>query len=436
MTPLYAHVYNILIWILWVWTLNVLLPRRLSLPVTLCLELAAYWPYYFLVTLVSAYPSGLKTAVGWGFAFLVFFLLHKGKWYTKTLCILAIYIVMVLSEMTVYFLMLPEQPPAQTDIPYGYMLYAYVMSLVFTAALLGMLMLLGASLRRRFPLPLNRPQMLLFLLFILTQHLLLIWQLRQVWQAGQDALGVGDVLLILFSALAADGCLFLLIRETAVRATLDETLRLKREEGAIRDRLYAALEKDARRTDAMERDLAEAFSAFAARIEEKRSKELIQDADRLLKERPEERFPACRNRIVAAFLANRQRELQEKGIPAQMEVALPAQAGLSDTELICALGNLLDNAEEACQGMDAPLFRLKGDYQPPYFRLRMENSLPAEEKPRARRVPELERGLGLGILRRLAERHDGEFRCESKDGVFCASLLLKGEADHAADSHM
>ncbi len=66
-----------------------------------------------------------------------------------------------------------------------------------------------------------------------------------------------------------------------------------------------------------------------------------------------------------------------------------------------------------------------------------ENPMPAEEgAAKARRIPELERGVGLHILRELAVKYDGSFTAGAQDGVFSAKLLLKEVTDHAEYSDL
>ena len=44
-----------------------------------------------------------------------------------------------------------------------------------------------------------------------------------------------------------------------------------------------------------------------------------------------------------------------------------------------------------------------------------------------KRIPELERGIGTTILNEIAERYDGEYRTERKEGLFCADVILKNK---------
>ena len=67
---------------------------------------------------------------------------------------------------------------------------------------------------------------------------------------------------------------------------------------------------------------------------------------------------ACKNSVVHSFLRHRLQELKGKEISSAFDVTLAPVAGISDTDLIIALGNLLDNAAEACMAAQERRIRL------------------------------------------------------------------------------
>ncbi len=56
-----------------------------------------------------------------------------------------------------------------------------------------------------------------------------------------------------------------------------------------------------------------------------------------------------------------------------------------------------------------------------------ENRVAAKEKS----IPELERGIGLSILRDLAEKYDGQMTAEPGEGRFETTLILNGAKPEA-----
>ena len=146
-----------------------------------------------------------------------------------------------------------------------------------------------------------------------------------------------------------------------------------------------------------------------------------------------DQIAGCEHTVAASFLRHRAEELSAAGVALQWELHLPARLGVSNTDLICAFGNLLDNAAEACAGAEEKSLFLRASFTPPYLSIETKNPLPAARRRKARRIPQLERGVGTAILRSLAEKYDGAFQAEAADGLFRASLILKEEADHAAN---
>ena len=152
------------------------------------------------------------------------------------------------------------------------------------------------------------------------------------------------------------------------------------------------------------------------------------------------RLGSCRNPVVDAFLYTRVQDAQAKGIPVQAEVSLPVELPVSNTDLIVAFGNLLDNALEACAGIPDAQITLRAHMDKGYLVIQESNPVrprqPQGKKPR--RIPELERGVGFRVLGGLAEKYDGSFRHTSEDGVYTVTLLLRAAAAGvpAAPAHM
>ena len=142
------------------------------------------------------------------------------------------------------------------------------------------------------------------------------------------------------------------------------------------------------------------------------------------------RLGACRNPVVDAFLYTRVQDAQTRGVPVRADVSLPVELPVSNTDLIVAFGNLLDNALEACSGIPDAAITLRAHMDKGYLVIQESNPVrprqPQGKKPR--RIPELERGVGFRVLGGLAEKYDGSFRHTSEDGVYTVTLLLRAAA--------
>ena len=142
------------------------------------------------------------------------------------------------------------------------------------------------------------------------------------------------------------------------------------------------------------------------------------------------RLGACRNPVVDAFLYTRTQEAGLRGVPVRADVSLPVELPVSNTDLIVAFGNLLDNALEACAGIPDAQITLRAHMDKGYLVIQESNPVrprqPQGKKPR--RIPELERGVGFRVLGGLAEKYDGSFRHTCEDGVYTVTLLLSAGA--------
>ena len=427
MIPLQAQIYNVMIWILWMTVANILLPRKLKLLPTILIEIALYVPYTILVTMVIPYYSIWRTVIGEGLIFLVFFLLHGGKWYTRTIIIFLMMVASFIADMAIYYLLGPERATAATVNPYDFPVPLYAASFLFNAILLSILTLSGFSLRKRYDLDRGTPGILLLVLFPVSQFVLLICIMKTGWLTEQT-LSFREVALVFLSVVISDAGLLLLVRRIAESTAERERTRAKAEETELKKRYLASLAVDEKHVKAMEQAVSEQFGEIERKILEGRTDGELELAEgKAVEQLFQKKYPECGNRLIADYLFRREEEISRRGFRTDFSAAIPVSCGVSDTDFICALGNLLDNAREACEGLPDPWIRLIADYEPPYVRIRIENTCHEKESPREKRISGLERGLGSAILNKLADKYDGEYRTAGSGGIFTASLLLKGD---------
>ena len=139
------------------------------------------------------------------------------------------------------------------------------------------------------------------------------------------------------------------------------------------------------------------------------------------------RLGSCRNPVVDAFLYTRTQEAELRGVPVRADVSLPVELPVSNTDLIVAFGNLLDNALEACSGIPDAQITLRAHMDKGYLVIQESNPVrarqPQGKKPR--RIPELERGVGFRVLGGLAKKYDGSFRHTCENDTYTVTLSLR-----------
>ena len=118
-------------------------------------------------------------------------------------------------------------------------------------------------------------------------------------------------------------------------------------------------------------------------------------------------------------------DLKAQGFDVEFQVAVPAECGIRNADMVVAFGNLLDNAAEACRNAGEKRIALSAGMERGYLHIREQNPAPVGPVSHDRRIPELERGIGHHILRELAERYDGSFTCHVEHNEFLVDLFLR-----------
>ena len=108
---------------------------------------------------------------------------------------------------------------------------------------------------------------------------------------------------------------------------------------------------------------------------------------------------------------------------------LPESLNISDTDLCILLGNLLENAVEACERQTSGkrFVYLRGETTGRQLRLVVDNSFDGIIKEKEGRYFSSKRkGFGLGIhsVRSIVEDHGGLVLFEPRDQVFKASVFI------------
>ena len=179
---------------------------------------------------------------------------------------------------------------------------------------------------------------------------------------------------------------------------------------------------------AMRHDIAHHLNTIHALLEAGNLQAASEYSEQLLPAQTySSRLGACRNPVVDAFLYTRVQDAQARGVPVRADVSLPVELPVSNTDLIVAFGNLLDNALEACSGIPDAQITLRAHMDKGYLVIQESNPVrarqPQGKKPR--RIPELERGVGFRVLGSLAKKYDGSFRHTCENDTYTVTLSLR-----------
>ena len=381
--------------------------------------LASYLPLFSTVRIFS----GLLIQV------VVTLALYRGNWYGK-LAIAALSII----PMTLAELVMMTITPAELlrgGIPLSQQMVLYFVHLFVFCTLEGTTAAAIRALRRRDRKESFPAEALLFALFPASQYFALIgwWKSDPPYVNVSSGLAALSVLLFIASDIGMIVAIRAISRSAALRtqnALL--TVQMEAEKG-----YYAALAANYEDIRRMRHDIANHLYAIRALIADDRIEEAAAYTDELSAEKlaPIEIIAGCTDTAVSSFLSHKRKELKEKGIELRCVLALPEHPGVTTPELVCALGNLLDNAVEACEKLNGPTIILTVCMDRGYLRLEVSNPTEEKRKQKAERISGLSRGLGQKILLQLAESHDGYYEAGEEAGTYHARLFLKTDAGQA-----
>ena len=129
---------------------------------------------------------------------------------------------------------------------------------------------------------------------------------------------------------------------------------------------------------------------------------------------------------IYTYLFHRIEELRASGIECTFQVNLPQHTDITNIDLISIFGNLLDNAYEACSTINQPFIEILAEMRRQYLYIQVKNSVsncPVGKKER--RIPELARGVGSNILARIADKYNGEYRFETVNNIYTATIIVE-----------
>jgi len=176
----------------------------------------------------------------------------------------------------------------------------------------------------------------------------------------------------------------------------------------------------------------------------------LRQLDDEAQEAPTDKLVWCENETVNAILSGASRKAAAGGVAFDAEVHVERTVALPDVELVAVVANLVENAINACgkrEGQDqgsrsrkafSPLSTLPPDLDLPKVTctlrqrefgigITVTNPVPEGFSLSDRGLPCAEPGVGMESVRRVVERHGGQWTYELKDGVLrCQVILMLG----------
>lgn len=146
----------------------------------------------------------------------------------------------------------------------------------------------------------------------------------------------------------------------------------------------------------------------------------------------------CRNYVVNSLLNYYAQSIRKAGTDLEIQVDLPEQLPISESDLCVAMGNLIENAQEACSGQEEPYIRIAARMTGKRsFALVVDNSAPSppQRQPDGRFLSTKHAGYGIGTqsVVYISSRYNGTAQFQWENGVFYASVFFDPQENKTAD---
>ena len=141
------------------------------------------------------------------------------------------------------------------------------------------------------------------------------------------------------------------------------------------------------------------------------------------------------NLMADAILNSKLSLMKEYHIRTEVSAHVPSKMCLTDTELCVLLGNLLDNAIEACRKVpeeEGRFIKIYMDSLQDEFYISIMNGMQGKAQRHGDLFKSTKQGTGLhgfGLQRvdRIVEKYGGFLDRQSEEGVFATEILLPGK---------
>ena len=135
------------------------------------------------------------------------------------------------------------------------------------------------------------------------------------------------------------------------------------------------------------------------------------------------------NVMVDAILNSKLSLIQEKDIKVDATAAVPKEIPISDIDLSVLIGNLMDNAMEACEKVhrEDRFIRVYIDVIKKQLYISVTNSMQGKARRKGERFLSDKQGShGFGLLRmdEIVAKHGGYINRQTEDGVFATEVML------------
>ena len=194
---------------------------------------------------------------------------------------------------------------------------------------------------------------------------------------------------------------------------------------------FQTLQERMEETKRMRHDLRHHIHMVNYYLEEKNYDKLQEYVNAYRESIPDmERIRFCDNRIVNNIIFYFASQAMEQKIDFHAQLVVAEQLNVTDHEIAVLLGNLLENALDACMEQKETERRIivkgKGDAHSLIFTIdnTCENEIKKNKKGELLTTKSHGNGIGVNSAKKIVERYNGFFSADKKGEMFCVSFML------------
>lgn len=194
---------------------------------------------------------------------------------------------------------------------------------------------------------------------------------------------------------------------------------------------FQALQERMDETRRMRHDLRHHIHMVNYYLEEKQYDKLQEYVNTYRDSIPDgERIRFCENRMINNILFYFASQAKEHQIDFSVQLAIPDDLHVNDHDISVLLGNLLENATDACIEQQNSERRIiikgKGDVHSLVFTIdnTCENEIKKDKKGEFLTTKPNGNGIGVNSAKKIVERYNGFFSADKKGNMFCVSFML------------
>lgn len=199
-------------------------------------------------------------------------------------------------------------------------------------------------------------------------------------------------------------------------------------ERAMRARRHELMEKEVFETGEMCRRYQFQLAKAKGWIEQQDAREIKQLETQLQGEiRKLKQSKVCQNRIVNAVFQEKMQVCADKQIQLSVDICLDEACPIKGFHLCSIYSNLMDNAIEGCQRVEAGTCRfihIKTIQVKDFLSILIENSCDRWQAKERKNTVRSHHGYGLQILEDTVQIYEGSLKIRQSEGVFETELLL------------